>query len=80
MAGVTLVTVPAAGGSVTELAKAPVGRRFWYPQFVSQGRAILVTTSPARADAGEIEVFDIASKTSRSSLLGRTHVSSRPGT
>jgi serine/threonine-protein kinase len=70
VAGVSLVTVPAAGGSATELAKAPAGRRFWYPQFVSQGRAILVTTSPARADAGDIEVFDIASKTSRKLLAG----------
>ena len=70
VAGLTLVTVPAAGGSVTELAKAPAGRRFWYPQFISRGRAILVTTSPSRPDAGDIEVFDIASKTSRKLLAG----------
>jgi serine/threonine-protein kinase len=70
LAGATLSLVPAAGGSLTALAKAPTGRRFWYPQFVSDGRAIIYTSSAPRADGGDIEVLDVASKTSRKLLQG----------
>ncbi len=70
LAGATLSLVPAAGGSLTALAKAPTGRRFWYPQFVSDGRAIIYTSSASRADGGDIEVLDVASKTSRKLLQG----------
>jgi serine/threonine-protein kinase len=70
LAGNSLSLVPAAGGALTTLAKAPTGRRFWYPQFVSEGRAILYTSSLPRPDAADIEVLDVASKTSRKLLPG----------
>jgi serine/threonine-protein kinase len=70
LAGATLSTVPAAGGSVTTLATAPAGRRFWYPQIVGDGRAIIYTSSLPRPDTGDIEVFDVATKTSRKLLTG----------
>jgi serine/threonine-protein kinase len=70
LAGATLSTVPATGGTLTVLAKAPTGRRFWYPQIVAGGRAILYTSSFPRPDAGDIEVFDVDSKTSRKLLAG----------
>ena len=69
-AGDKLAIVPAAGGSPTTLAKAPAGRRFWYPQFVSKGRAILYTSTFPRPDSGDIEVLDLASQTSRKLLPG----------
>jgi serine/threonine-protein kinase len=70
LAGNTLSTVPAAGGSLTALVKAPVGRRFWYPQFVAGGRAIIYTSSAPGPDLGDIEVFDIAARTSRKLFSG----------
>jgi eukaryotic-like serine/threonine-protein kinase len=70
LAGATLSIVPAAGGAPTVLAKAPTGRRFWYPQLVSGGRAILYSTSLPRPDGGDLEVMEIATKTSRKLLAG----------
>ena len=70
LAGGTLGIVPATGGSLTTLATAPSGRRFWYPQFIADGRAILYTSSLGRPDGGDLEVFDIASKVSRKLLTG----------
>jgi Tol biopolymer transport system component len=70
LAGSTLGTVPAAGGSVTTLATAPAGRRLWYPQIVAGGKAIIYTSSLGRPDSGDIEVFDVATKTSRKLLPG----------
>ena len=80
LAGGTLSTVPAAGGSLTTLATAPGGRRFWYPQFVSDGRAIIYTSSMPRPDGGDIEVLDIASKTSRKLLPGVGGAAAADGT
>ena len=70
LAGAALATVPATGGTLTTLATAPTGRRFWYPQIIAGGRAILYTSSFPRPDAGDIEVFDVESKTSRKLLAG----------
>ena len=70
LAGTTLSIVPAAGGAQTVLAKAQAGRRFWYPQLLSGGRAILYTSSLPRPDGGDIEVMEIGSKTSRKLLPG----------
>ena len=70
LAGSTLSTVPAAGGMQTTLATAPSGRRYWYPQFVADGRAIIYTSSGPRPDGGDLEVFDVATKTSRRLLQG----------
>jgi serine/threonine-protein kinase len=69
-AGDKLAIVPAAGGTPTTLGKAPAGRRLWYPQFVSKGRAILYTSTFPRPDSGDIEVLDVASQTSRKLLPG----------
>ena len=70
LAGSGLDLMPAAGGAPTRLATAPTGRRFWYPQIIAGGRAILYTSSGPRPDAGDIEVFDVASKTSRKLVAG----------
>ena len=70
LSGSAIRTVPAAGGSLTTLVTAPAGRRFWYPQFVADGRAILYTSSTPRPDGGDIEVLEIATKTSRKLLQG----------
>ena len=70
LAGAALATVPPTGGTLTTLATAPTGRRFWYPQIIAGGRAILYTSSFPRPDAGDIEVFDVESKTSRKLLAG----------
>jgi eukaryotic-like serine/threonine-protein kinase len=70
LAGGALITLPATGGTPTTLATAPDGRRFWYPQIVAGGRAMLYTTSGPRPDAGDIEVLDVATKTSRKLLPG----------
>ena len=70
LAGAGLDLVPATGGTPTRLATAPTGRRFWYPQIIAGGRAILYTSSGPRPDAGDIEVFDVASKTSRKLMPG----------
>ena len=70
LAGLTLNVVPAAGGTPTKLATAPDGQRFWYPQFIAGGRAILYTTSAPRPDAGDVAVLDVATKTSRKLLRG----------
>jgi serine/threonine-protein kinase len=70
LAGSTLWMVPSTGGVVTTFATAPAGRRFWFPQRISGGRAILYTVSAQRPDAGDIEVLDIASKTSRKLVQG----------
>ncbi len=70
LAGNRLHTVPATGGTPTLLATAPEGRRFWYPQFIAGGRAILYTSSGPRPDSGDIEVMDVATKTSRKLLAG----------
>ena len=65
LAGAGLDLVPATGGTLDRLATAPAGKRFWYPQIIAGGRAILYTSSGPRPDAGDIEVFDVANKTSR---------------
>jgi eukaryotic-like serine/threonine-protein kinase len=70
LAGSGLDLMPAAGGAPTRLATAPTGRRFWYPQIIAGGRAILYTSSGPRPDAGDIEVFDVANKTSRKLVAG----------
>jgi serine/threonine-protein kinase len=70
LAGAGLDLMPAAGGAPTRLATAPAGRRFWYPQVIANGRAILYTSSGPRPDAGDIEVFDVANKISRKLLSG----------
>jgi Tol biopolymer transport system component len=70
LSGGSLRTVPATGGTPTTLATAPTGRRFWYPQSIAGGRAILYTSSGPRPDAGDLEVFEIASKTSHKLLPG----------
>jgi len=70
LAGGGLDLMPAAGGAPTRLATAPTGKRFWYPQIIAGGRAILYTSSGPRPDAGDIEVFDVAGKTSRKLAAG----------
>jgi len=70
LAGAGLDLVPATGGTLNRLAAAPAGKRFWYPQFIAGGRAILYTSSGPRPDAGDIEVFDVANKTSRKLVPG----------
>jgi serine/threonine-protein kinase len=70
LAGAGLDLVPATGGTPNRLATAPAGKRFWYPQIIAGGRAILYTSSGPRPDAGDIEVFDVANKTSRKLVPG----------
>jgi Tol biopolymer transport system component len=70
LAGGTLSIVPSTGGTLTTLATAPAGKRFWYPQIIAGGRAILYTSSFPRPDAGDIELLDVESKTSRKLLPG----------
>ena len=70
LAGGALSVVPATGGTLATLATAPSGRRFWYPQLIAGGRAVLYTSSFPRPDAGDIEVLDVETKTSRKLLAG----------
>ena len=55
-AGSGLLLVPIAGGTATELFKAPEGLRARYPHVFLNGRAVLFTLSSSNTDPGELHV------------------------
>jgi serine/threonine-protein kinase len=55
-AGGGLLLVPIAGGTATELFKAPEGRRALNPHVFLNGKAVLFTVAEVAADPGELYV------------------------